>query len=90
MTSKLDPTAWAILGDDTLDNRDGVQYVDEDMIFDYVTGEENALPEYSARPFAAWLDENWSQYTDDPREGLLTNRDVIASALVDWCGGRTR
>lgn len=90
MTEKLNPDAWAVLGDDNdLDARDNTQEVDADMIYAYIL-KENELPDYSARPFADWLDDEWCRYTDDPQGGLLTNRNVIYGALIDWCGGRTR
>lgn len=89
MTDKLDPTAWAETGDTDLDERDGVQEVDAQMIFDYVTDENvNLLPTYSAQPFARWLDDNWINFTESTN-GLRTNGDVITGALINWCGGRT-
>lgn len=88
MTEKLNPNAWALVDDEDLDAREGVQEVDPNMIFDYVTT-TNELPAYSARPFAEWLNYNWHEFTDSSREGVLTNGDVIQGALVDWCGGRT-
>lgn len=86
---KLNPDAWALVGDDELDARDNVQEVDAVMIYAYVLAEDE-LPHYSARPFAAWLNKHWPGFTDDTRDGLLTNRDVVFGALEDWCGGRTK
>lgn len=89
--TKLDPDAWAVTDDPDLDGRPGVQDVDAQMIFEYVTDTNvNELPAYSARPFANWLEVNWYEFTEETRNGLLTNRDVIHGAIVDWCGGRTR
>lgn len=80
---KLDPKALAQIDPD--DTRTGVQPVTERMIRAYVVA-ENDLPDYSAEPFATWLDSTWFEYAEDPE---ATNRDVIDGALEDWCGGRT-
>lgn len=42
------------------------------------------LPSVSARPFAAWLDENWNEFDDG--EDKLTNKDVLEGALGHWTG----
>lgn len=86
-TEKLNPDAWAFAEDDELDARPDVQEVDEDMIFAYVMKEEE-LPECSARPFAAWLNSIWTELHSG--EQIVTNRDIIHGAIVEWCGGRTR
>ena len=44
------------------------------------------LPGVSAQPFANWLNNQWSDFTDDDE---LTVEDVLKGAIVDWCGGRT-
>jgi hypothetical protein len=82
MTSKINPNAIAETGDPEHDERPEVQSVSEEMIFEYVTEELKALPPYSARPFAAWLDENWNQFTEEE----ITVGDVIRGALADWRG----
>lgn len=86
---KLNPDAWALVDDVELDGRADTQAADAAMIYAYVM-KEGELPEYSARPFAAWLDREWHSFTDDTRDGLLTNRNVIYDAIVVWCGGRTQ
>lgn len=87
---KLDPKALATCYEDTILSserkpvRPGVQVdVDEDMIYDYVVGIE-ALPPVSARPFAAYIDENWFNYNEEP--GDLTNEKLIEGALAYWRG----
>lgn len=79
---KLDPKALAECGDAELDDRVTVQPVTPAMIREHVVSAEE-LPIESARPFAAWLDENWNGYNE---EGNLTNGDVIAGALAFWRG----
>lgn len=86
MTKKLDPSAFAAWGDER-DERDGVQEVDEVMIRVHIL-DEGTLPDYSARPFAAWLHMYWHEF--DEGNDTMTNGDVIAGAVTDWCGGRTR
>lgn len=54
------------------------------MILAYVL-DRSELPEYSARPFAAWLDTAWGDFNE---QGNHTNGDVIIDAPADWCGGR--
>ncbi|MFD8654969.1 hypothetical protein [Streptomyces mirabilis] len=81
---KINPDALAESGDVEQDERSGVQKVTEEMILDYVAEELHALPPYSARPFAEWLDQNWGEFNED---GTETVGSVIAGALADWRGG---
>ena len=87
MSEKLNPEALAEWGEEAgaapQDRRAGVQPVTEEMIRGYVL-DNNELPEYSARPFAAWLDNNWFEYSEPETR---TNKEVIDGALVDWRGG---
>jgi hypothetical protein len=83
MADKINPDALAQTDDSELDARPGVQEVTEEMIFAYVVEELEALPTYSARPFAAWLDHNWYSFNE---EGANTVGDVITGALADWRG----
>ncbi|MFF7198283.1 hypothetical protein ACFZAM_31810 [Streptomyces sp. NPDC008079] len=84
---KLNPEALAECGDMELDDRAEVQPVTEMMILEYVLDNE-LLPRYSARPFAAWMHvEGWP---DRNEEGTLTNGEMIEAGLIDWCGGRTQ
>lgn len=80
---KINPKALAQSGDIEQDEREGVQEVDAQMIFEYVLA-ENELPAYSARPFSEWLDQNWGEFNE---EGENTVGDVIRGALSDWRGG---
>lgn len=80
--NKLNPDALAECGDTELDGRTAVQPITEMMLFGYVMDTEE-LPEYSARPFAAWLYEMWNDFNED---GDRTNGEVIAGALADWRG----
>jgi hypothetical protein len=80
---KINPKALAESGDPEHDERPEVQAVSEDMIFAYVTEELKALPPYSARPFAEWLDLNWGEFTEEE----TTVGKVIEGALSDWRGG---
>lgn len=82
MSAKLNPKALAESGDSELDEREGVQEVTEEMIRDYVTDQEE-LPAVSARPFAAWLHQDWNDWNED---GALTNGEVISGALDYWRG----
>jgi hypothetical protein len=52
-------------------------------IFDHVFRDTAALPEESARPFAAWLDECWNEWNEDEDK---TVGEVIAGALAYWRG----
>lgn len=79
---KLNPSALAECGDSELDEREGVQEVEEGMIREYVISSE-ALPPESAKPFAAYIHDVWNDYNED---GELTNGDVIAGALAYWRG----
>lgn len=79
---RLNPAALAESGDSELDAREGVQMTTFGMIHEYVTS-NGELPEESARPFAAWLDEAWNEWNED---GRLTNGEVIAGALAYWRG----
>ncbi len=45
------------------------------------------LPERSARAFADWLWDNWTEFYAEG-EGK-TVEDVLKGAVQDWCGGRT-
>lgn len=83
MPDKINPDALAESGDVEQDARPGVQEVTEEMIFAYVTEELKALPECSARPFAAWLDEYWTTFNED---GTNTVGSVIRGALSHWRG----
>ena len=65
-----------------LDDREAVQPVTPAMIREHVVGSEE-LPSVSARPFAAWIHENWNDWNED---GDLTNGQVIAGALAFWRG----
>lgn len=47
--------------------------------------EHGRLPDQSALPFADWLDQEWSGWTEEPRRV----RDVLEGAVTAWCGGRT-
>jgi hypothetical protein len=69
---KLDPDALAT------DLPEGA----EEAIFAYVR-ELNALPVESARPFAAWLDEEWNSWSEYEDK---TVGEVIAGALAHWRG----
>lgn len=87
---KLNPEAIAEWGQEAGagpadEVREGVQPVTEEMILDYIR-RENELPDYSAVPFAAWINESWFQYSEPE---TLTNKEVIDGALMDWCGGRS-
>lgn len=84
MTDKINPDALAESGDFEHDERPEVQKVTEEMIFAYVAGELQELPDYSARPFAEWLDQNWNDFNE---EGTETVGSVIRGALSDWRGG---
>ena len=42
------------------------------------------LPDVSAEPFAAWLNQEWSDYDDG--SGKMTNEDVLKGALAFWTG----
>lgn len=84
MTEKIKPDALAETGDVELDERPEVQEVSEQMIYAYVTEELNALPEFSARPFAKWLNEAWYGFN---QEGTETVGNVIEGALSEWRGG---
>lgn len=79
---KLNPDALATTGDVELDERDGVQEVDVDMIREWVIAEQELPPE-SAGPFAEYIDREWNDYNDS---GELTNRQVIEGALDFWRG----
>jgi len=79
---KLNPAAVAECGDVELDDREGVQPVTAQMIYEYVTRTPE-LPTYSARPFSEWLDQAWNDFNEG---GDLTNGEVIAGALADWRG----
>jgi hypothetical protein len=79
----LNPDALAENGDGELDSREGVQEVDEDMLYEFVTVTCKTLPPESARPFASWLYEVWTSFNED---GDKTNRQVIDGALAHWRG----
>jgi len=79
---KLNPDALAECGDTDLDERPAVQAVTETMISEHAV-HSGELPEYSARPFAAWLYEIWTEFN---AVGDKTNGEVIAGALADWRG----
>lgn len=87
MNEELNPAALAEWGQEAgsppEERRAGVQTVTEEMILQYVL-DNNELPDYSARPFAAWLDSNWFQYSEP---SAVTNKEVIDGALMDWRGG---
>lgn len=86
---KLNPDAIAEWGEESgapsEDIRPGVQPVDSDMIFAYVTETDELPLDVSARAFANWLDGMWYEYSEPE---TYTNRQVIESALVDWRGGK--
>lgn len=82
--AKLNPNAGAECGDYDLDQRDGVQAVDDRMIQDYVVG-TGLLSGTSAARFSVWLDENWNDFNED---GDCTVGEVIDGALSDWLNGR--
>ncbi|MBD3004595.1 hypothetical protein [Streptomyces sp. 5-10] len=82
---KLNPEALAESAAAEDSPRDGVQEVDAAMILAYVL-DRNELPPESARPFADWIHEVWTEFVN-PEESV-TNREVIEGALEHWCGGR--
>lgn len=55
----------------------------EEAIFDHVFRDLAALPEESARPFAAWLDEYWNSWNEGEDKTL---GEVFAGALAYWRG----
>lgn len=55
----------------------------EDAIYTYVFRDLRALPSESARPFAAWLDEEWNTFNEDEDK---TVGQVVAGALAYWRG----
>lgn len=46
--------------------------------------EFGGLPSYAAKPFAVWLSNVWSNFTEEP----CKVKDVLEGAVTDWCGGR--
>lgn len=82
----LNPNALAECGDDELDSRPEVQEVSGREILNYVLA-QGELPPESAKPFAEWLQHEWYSFNE---EGEHTNGEVVAGALTQWCGGRTR
>lgn len=58
---------------------------DEKDILDWATsGTGGGLPDVSAQPFAAWLNNTWNEFGDEDRE--QTNEEVLKSALDHWTG----
>lgn len=88
MTDKLDPTEFALTGDDEYDEEHGCVIPPRGQILRYAIDELH-LPHYSAWPFSDWLFENWAEFTDSGREVPFTVGDVLSGAVADWCGGRT-
>lgn len=78
---KFNPNALAECGDSGLDERPEVQEVDARMIFNYVL-ENGFLPDFSAKPFAEWLNENWYDFTEEE----ISNKGVVSEALASWRG----
>ena len=61
------------------------QVFDKSEILAWATSDQGGgLPSVSARPFAAWLDGMWNQYSDE--SGTQTNEDVLKGALSFWTG----
>lgn len=57
-----------------------------EVTYDWATADGHGdLPARSARGFAMWMDEGWADWTEDPE---VTVKDVLESAVTDWCGGR--
>jgi hypothetical protein len=81
--NKIDPNALAESGTD-LDERPGVQIIDDQMIYNYVI-EAKGMPQFSARPFSEWLYEAWYAFNE---EGDKTVGQVIDGALAEWRSGR--
>lgn len=58
-----------------------------ELAYDWATaGGHGDLPARSAAGFARWLDEAWSDWTDDEE---ATVESIFQGAVTDWCGGRT-
>lgn len=89
MADTLDPTAFALTGDDDYDKEHGCVMPPEGQILRYAI-DELSLPHYSAWPFVYWLVDAWTDFTDNEREVPLSVGDVLSGAVADWCGGRTR
>jgi hypothetical protein len=83
-TEKLNPEALAEMDDSDLDARDGVQPVTEAMIRAYVM-EAHGLPNVSAYPFAAWLQNAWFDFID-PDSPETTNGQIVYGAVQHWIG----
>lgn len=46
--------------------------------------EYGGLPQHAARPFADWLSNCWSNWTEEP----VKVKDVLDGAITAFCGGR--
>lgn len=56
------------------------------QILEWATSSEHGgLPVYAAQPFANWLNNAWSNFTEEP----VTVKELLEGAVTDWCGGRT-
>lgn len=50
--------------------------------------DHGGLPRYSAAPFANWLSNGWTAWTEEAEEEGTTVEQVLQGAVEDWCGGR--
>lgn len=64
------------------DDRPGVRPLSRNDIREWAE-DEGGLPAVSARPFAAWLDENFYDFNED---GEATNEQVLKGARAHWVG----
>ncbi|WP_086559953.1 hypothetical protein [Streptomyces africanus] len=66
------------------DDRPGVKAITRGDIREWAEG-DGGLPAVSARPFAAWLDEE--AFYDFNEDGDKTNEEVLKGARAHWVGG---